>query len=143
MVEAKGATRPCIQVERSVRVKEVVLDFLRKYPGIVMVLQKVGARGPSPDLLMQRVRSAGRLRATRDTHDCIQAALLNGRDALRQHEDDKAAPAAVLAFEGERGLVFRSLAACGRSDEQDEHRLEILHLERSYIATDEPATDAY
>ncbi len=80
-MRARCATQQCAQVELSVDVAEAVLEFLKKYPGVVVVLQKVGARGPSPELRMMRVRGAGRLRVTSDTHDCVQAALLNGLDA--------------------------------------------------------------
>ncbi len=46
IVPVKGATPRCMEVARSVRVAEVVLDFMKKHPGVVVVLQKVapGAR---------------------------------------------------------------------------------------------------
>ncbi len=99
------------------RVDKEVLDFLNKYPGLVFVLQKVEARGPSPELGMISVRGAGRPRVTSDTQDCVQAALVNGLDALWDSEEDRAAAvsvsAAVLAPKGQRCLVFRSLEPVG------------------------------
>ncbi len=83
VVRARCETQQCAQVERSVDVAVAVLDFLKKHPGVVVVLQKVGARGPSPELRMMRVRGAGRLRVTSDTHDCVQAALRASRFAQR------------------------------------------------------------
>ncbi len=80
----KVAHRRCMQVKRSLRVTEAVLDFLKKYPGVIAVLQKLGLRGPSPEILkifMLLMRGAGRVRITRNTHDCVQAALLNGLGA--------------------------------------------------------------
>ncbi len=106
----KGATTRFLEVARSARVAEVMLDFMKIYPGVVVVLQKVGARARSPELRAMRVVCAGRLRVTRDAHDCAQAALLNGLDALREQEEDKAVAvnigATVLVAEGQRGLVF-------------------------------------
>ncbi len=87
VVGAKGATQRCKEVERSIRVAEAVLEFMRKYPGVVAV----GAQSPSPEPRMTR------LRVTSDTHDCVQAALLNGMDVSWESEADKAAAVSVGA----------------------------------------------
>ncbi len=117
LVWAKGATLRCMEVDRFMRVAEAVLDFMNEYLGVFVVLQKVGMRGPSPEPRLMRVRGAGRVRVTSDIRDCVKAALLNSLDGLWESEADKAAAvsfgAPVLAAEGQRGLLFWSMAPAG------------------------------
>eukprot|EP00171_Calliarthron_tuberculosum_P015200 IDg15200t1 len=116
-IQAKGFSPECAMFSRADRVAAVVHSFLKMYPGVVVVLQSVGARGPSPGLYGMRIAGASRICITSKTHDCVQAAILNGLDALWGSPQDKrsavGAGAEVLASEMDRGLVFHSLAPLG------------------------------
>eukprot|EP00171_Calliarthron_tuberculosum_P018721 IDg18721t1 len=110
VIPAKGFSTECAEVGRAVRVADMVLEFLEEHPGVVVVLQSVGARGQSTDLRGFRVTGAARMRVTNDTHDCVQASILNGLGALWEREEDKHSAVSIgaetLSTENGRGLVF-------------------------------------
>lgn len=95
----------------------MVLDFIKKHPGVIVVLQSVGSKGAIPDLCGLRFAGAARMWITRKAHDCIQASILNVLNALWEREQCKQTAVDIgpeaLASENERGLVFHILAPLG------------------------------
>ncbi len=127
VIPPKSNTRNAAGVPRQTIIAKRVLQFIRKFPGLVVILHQVGARGPSPLLSSLYVNDSTQIYAKSTEFSCVPAALINGVYALKGEYGGKIARK-FFSQNKEQFLNLKSLGLIVNQMSSKDMRLQIRRM---------------